>query len=166
MWLFLLGCLTYAYNFIKDLAKLGKLLQYKLKKEVSLTWTPSDSKIVQNFKKICKNLLVLILSNEEDDLILETDASNEHWSTVLKIKEREKLYKYYSRNFKKVECNYPTMKKEILTIRMGIEMFLIFLGPKSCLIGANCKEILGFVKKNLSNMQAQRRLLRWQLWLN
>jgi len=29
------GCLTYASNFIKDLAKLRKLLQQKLKKEVS-----------------------------------------------------------------------------------------------------------------------------------
>jgi len=27
-------------------------------------------------------------------------------------------------------------------------------------------EILGFVKKNLSNMQVQWRLLRWQLWLH
>ena len=32
-----LGCLTYASDFIKDLAKLRKLLQQKLKKEVS--WT-------------------------------------------------------------------------------------------------------------------------------
>ena len=44
---------------------------------------------MQNFKKMCKNLPVLNLPNEEDDLILETDASNEHWSDVLKIKEGE-----------------------------------------------------------------------------
>jgi len=36
---------------------------------------------------MCKNLPVLNLSNEGDGLILETDASNEHWSAVLKIKE-------------------------------------------------------------------------------
>ena len=36
------------------------------------------SKIVQNFKKMCKNLHVLNLPNEENNLILETDASNEY----------------------------------------------------------------------------------------
>jgi len=73
-----LGCLTYASDFIKDLAKLRKPLQWKLKKEVSSIWMSNDTKIMQNFKKMCKNLPVLNLPNEEDDLILETDASNEH----------------------------------------------------------------------------------------
>ena len=45
---------------------------------------------------MCKNLPVLNLPNEEADLILETDANNEHWSAILKIKEGEKLCKYYT----------------------------------------------------------------------
>ena len=40
---------------------------------------------------MCKNLSILNLSNEVDDLILEKDASNEHLSVILKIKEGEKL---------------------------------------------------------------------------
>jgi len=71
-------------------------LHQKLKKEVSWTWTPNDSMIIQNFKKMCKNLHVLNLPHKGDDLIHETDASNEHWSVVLKIKDGEKLCKYYS----------------------------------------------------------------------
>jgi len=54
------------------------------------------------------------LPNEEDDLILETDASNEHWSAVLKIKEGENSVNIGS--FNKAECNYPTMEKEILAV--------------------------------------------------
>jgi len=38
---------------------------------------------------MCKYLLILNLPNKEDNLVLETDASNEHWSTVFKIKEGE-----------------------------------------------------------------------------
>ena len=57
------------------------------------------------------------------------------------------------------------MKKEILVVIRGIEK-LIFLALKSFLILTDCKGILGFMTKNLSNMQAQERLLRWQLWLN
>jgi len=83
---------------------------------------------------MCKNLPVLNLPNEEDDLILETDASNEHWSAVLKIKEGEKLCKYCSGSFNEAECNYPTMKKEILAVIRGIKKFLIFLPPKSFLV--------------------------------
>ena len=56
-----LGCLTYTSDFIKDLTKLKKSLQQKLKKDVSWTWSTNDSKIIQNFKKMCKNLPVLNL---------------------------------------------------------------------------------------------------------
>jgi len=40
---------------------------------------------------MCKNLSALNLPNEEDDLILETYACNEHWSAILKIKKGEKF---------------------------------------------------------------------------
>ena len=115
---------------------------------------------------MCKNLPVLNLPNEGDDLIVEIDVRNEHWNAILKIKEGEKLCKYCSGSFNKAECNYPTIEKEILTVIRGIEKFLFFLAPKLFLIRTDCKRILGFVKKNLSNMQAQGRFLRWQLWLN
>ena len=59
-----LGCLTYTSNFIKDLAKIRKPLQQKLKKEVSWAWTTDDTKIIHNFKKMCKNLPILNFPNE------------------------------------------------------------------------------------------------------
>ena len=65
-------------------------MHQKLKKEVNWSWTTSNSKVVQNFKKIYKNLHVLNLHNEDADLIFETNASNEHWSAVLKIQKGEK----------------------------------------------------------------------------
>jgi len=58
------------------------------------------------------------------------------------------------------------MEKKVLTVIRGIEKFLIFLAPKSFVIRIDGRGIRGFVKKNVSNMQAQGRLLRWQLWLN
>ena len=61
----LLGNLTYTSDFIKDLANLRKPLQQKLKKEKSWTWAPNDSKIVQNFKSMCKNLPVFGLVMKE-----------------------------------------------------------------------------------------------------
>jgi len=63
---------------------------------------------------MCKSLPVLNLPNEGDDLVLKTDASNEHWSALFKIKEGEKLCKYCRGSFNKAESNYPIMEKEIL----------------------------------------------------
>ena len=104
-------------------------------------------RFVQNFKKMCKNLPILNLPNEEDDQILETDANNEHQSAILKIKQGEKLCKYCIESFNKVEYNYPRMEKEFLSVIRGIEKFLIFLASKSFLIQTDCKGMLGFVKK-------------------
>jgi len=83
---------------------------------------------------MCKNIPVLNFCNEGNDLILETDTNNEHWSGVLKIKEERKLCTYCNGGFNKVEHNYGTMEKEILTIIRGIEKFLILLAAKPFLI--------------------------------
>ena len=56
--------------------------------------------------------------------------------------------------------------KKILVVIREIEKFLIFLTPKPFVIRADHKGILDIVKKNLSNMKAQGRLMCWQLWLN
>jgi len=91
---------------------------------------------------MCKNLPILNLPNEEDDLILNIDASNEHWSAIHKIKKGEKLCKYYSGSFNKVVCNYRTMEKEILAVIRGIENFLIFIVPNLFLFELIAKEYL------------------------
>jgi len=75
-------------------------------------------------------------------------ANNEHWGAILKIKV-EKLCKYYSGNFNKVKCNYPRIKKEILVVKRGFKMLLIFFASKCVLIQTSCK---GFCQKELSNM--------------
>ena len=54
---------------------------------------------------MCKNLPILCLPNEGDDLILQIDDTNEHCNVVLKIKEEEKLCKYCSGSFNNVECH-------------------------------------------------------------
>jgi len=66
-------------------------LQQKLKEDVTWTWTPNDLKTIRNLKSMCKSLHILNLPNERDDLVVQTDASNAHWSAILKIKEGEKL---------------------------------------------------------------------------
>ena len=51
-------------------------------------------------------------TNEGDDLVFETNGSNEHWSAVLKIKEGEKLCKYCSGSFNKTNATIRQWKKK------------------------------------------------------
>ena len=52
------------------------------------------------------DLPILTLPNEDDELVLETDASDYHWGVVLKLKKDNKLCRYSSGSFNKAECNY------------------------------------------------------------
>ena len=113
---FFLGCLTYAPDFIKDLAKIRRPLQNKLKKGWDWTLNLADSILEKFLKEKCKDLPTVTLPNENNKLVLETDASNNHWSTVLKIKANIHLCRNCSGSFNQAECNYPNMERELLAV--------------------------------------------------
>ena len=60
-----LGCLTYTSDFVKDLAKLGKPLQQKLKKEVNWIWTTNDTRLFKTSKRCVKIFPPLICLTKE-----------------------------------------------------------------------------------------------------
>ena len=84
-----LRCLNYSFDFMKNLAKERQELQKLLTKKNQKGWNEKHTKIVQRFKNICSNLPKLRLPNENDNLILQTDASDKHWATILKTDLRE-----------------------------------------------------------------------------
>ena len=79
-----LECLNYSSDFIKDLATKRHELQKLLTKKHQIGWNEKHTKIIQRLKSICSNLPKLRLPNENDNLILQTNASNRHWATILK----------------------------------------------------------------------------------
>ena len=100
-----LGCLNYSSNFIKDLAKERHELQKLLTKKNQTRWNEKNIKIVQRLKDKCSNLPKLILPNENDNLILQADASGKHSTAILKIDLRE-ICRYTSGTFNKNQINY------------------------------------------------------------
>jgi len=50
-------------------------------------------------------------------------------------------------------------RNKVLAVTRKIEKFLIFLALKPIVTRTDCKGILGFIKKNLSSMQALRATL-------
>ena len=79
-----LGCLNYSTYFIKDLDKERHELQKLLTKKNQTEWSEIHTMIVKRLKDICSNLPKLRLSNENDNLILQTNASDKYWAAILK----------------------------------------------------------------------------------
>ena len=73
-----LGCLNYSSYFIKDLAKERHELKKLLIKKNQTRWSKKHTMIVKRLKDICSNLPKLRFPNENDNLILQTDASDKY----------------------------------------------------------------------------------------
>ena len=75
-------------------------------------------------KELCKNLPKLQLPSDNDNLILEIDASKNYWSGILKrvyhntdkIKIRESIYRYCSGTFIDTETRYHINEKKLLAV--------------------------------------------------
>ena len=73
-----LGCLNYSSDFIKDLAKERHKLQKLLAKKNQTGLSEKHTMIVKILKNICSDLPKLRFPNENDNLILQTDASDKY----------------------------------------------------------------------------------------
>ncbi len=162
----LLGILTYTDSFIKNLAELRKPLQQKLSTKIPWTWDQKDSQYVQYIKTKLQHLPTLIMPLEGDSMILETDASENIWSAILKcVKDgKEVICKYTSGTFKNAEKNYHINEKKLLAVKNGIKKFEIYLIPKKFLVRSDNKQIKAFLKNNLELTVGNKRLIRLQTW--
>ncbi|KAJ9556228.1 LOW QUALITY PROTEIN: hypothetical protein OSB04_010842 [Centaurea solstitialis] len=132
-----LGILNYASDFIKNLALLRKPFQDLLKKNKVFSFDKSLENQVKKIKEYCKILPKLQLPKDNDDLILETDASKNYWSGILKKidynSEQEKIgesiCRYCSGTFTDTQTRYHINEKELLAVvkRYDFVLFTRFL---------------------------------------
>ena len=108
--------MNYACSYIFYLAKKKKDLQSLLRKNNTKGWSDYHTQIVKNLKEECKNLPQLRLLEPEDNLVMQTYASDKVWLTVLKTDLNE-ICGYHSGTFSKTEENYNTMEKKLAIIR-------------------------------------------------
>ena len=105
--------LNYCSDFIKDLGKERHELQKLLTKKNQTRWSEKHTTIVKRIKDICSNLPILRLPNENDNLILQTNALDQYWAAILKIDLGE-ICRYASEAFNDNQINYDINKKEYL----------------------------------------------------
>ena len=136
-----------------------------LRKNNTRGWNEEYTKTVISLKEECKNLPVLRLPEENDKLIIQTDASDLHWGAILKIDINE-ICRYTSGIFNQVQVNYPVHEKELLTIYKRIKKFSLFLLQKQFIIKTDNSQVGSLINKILPNKPQYRRLHRWQAYLS
>ena len=105
------------------------------------------------------------MPNENDNLILQTNASDKYWATILKTNLGE-ICRYTSGTFNNNQLNYDINEKELLVIIKGINNFEVFLLPKPFIIETDNTQVAGFIKNNTGKGVQARRLSRWQTLLS
>lgn len=95
-----LGNLNYISDqgFLKNLAKLRKPLQKKLSEKILWTWSAKDSDNIKQLKASCKELPQLYNLQEQDLIIVSTDASHGYWGAIMTAVTQEYLQDYQSVN--------------------------------------------------------------------
>ena len=149
-----LGILNYASDFISNLAALRKPFQELLKKNKIFSFDKGLENQVKKIKDNCKNLPKLQLPKEDDDLILETDASESYWSGVLKKidynldheKIGESVCRYCSGTFSDTQTRYHINEKELLAVVKSCQKLYYFLLPKMFLLRTDNTQVKAFIK--------------------
>ncbi|KAK4402322.1 putative enzymatic polyprotein [Sesamum angolense] len=80
-----LGVVNFAGIFIKDLAKYRKDFRPLLKETESAKWKWEEihTQRVRELKQVCNNLPKLAIPQDEDELVVYTDANDYRWAAVL-----------------------------------------------------------------------------------
>ncbi|KAK4388154.1 movement protein [Sesamum angolense] len=80
-----LGVVNFAGIFIKDLAKYRKDFRPLLKETESTKWKWEEihTQRVRELKQVCNNLPKLAIPQDEDELVVYTDANDYRWAAVL-----------------------------------------------------------------------------------
>mgnify|MGYP004711495473 CR=1 FL=1 len=119
-----LGCLNYVSDFIPNISNLAKPLYDRLKTTPPL-WTDIHTKTVRKIKTEFKAIPCLVLPDPTAQKVMETDASDLRYGSILKQTKnnKEQIIAFASKNWNNSQQNYSTIKKEILAIVLCITKF-------------------------------------------
>nr|GFC62396.1 putative reverse transcriptase domain, viral movement protein [Tanacetum cinerariifolium] len=93
-------------------------------------WTSRQIEAVKAIKSLAEKMPPLKIPASSEKRILQTDASDECWGTVLLVQDnnnKRHVCGYKSGTFKASEKHYHSTFKKILAVKRGIEMFQFHL---------------------------------------
>nr|GEX64878.1 putative reverse transcriptase domain, viral movement protein [Tanacetum cinerariifolium] len=124
-----LGLVNYMADFLPKLSHHTAWLFPMLKKNPP-QWTSRQTEEMKAIKSLAEKMPPLMIPASSEKRILQTDASDECWGSVLLVQDnnnKRHVCGYKSGTFKAFEKHYHSTFKEILAVKRGIEKFQFHL---------------------------------------
>ena len=124
-----LGLAGYYRRFVKGYANIAAPLHALTKKDQPFVWTEKTQMAFESLKRALTTPPVLAMPDDNEEFILDTDASDQTIGSVLSQMQdgTEKVIAYASRSLDKRETNYCITRKELLAIIYSLKYFKQYL---------------------------------------
>ena len=125
-----LGLANYYRQFVKDFAKIEKLLHEMTRKEIKWNWREKQQKVFEELKKRFTIKPVLVIPDLDREMRVEVDVLDFATGRVLLMKYEDEKWRqvtYISKLLNEVERNYKIHNKEMLAIIWCLEVWRHFL---------------------------------------
>jgi len=119
-----LGLANYYRRFVKDFAKIAKLLHEITRKENKWSWGERQQKAFEELKERFTTEPVLVTPDLDKEMRVEADISDFAMRGVLSMKCEDEKWRpvaYISKSLNKAERNYEIHDKEMLAIIQCLE---------------------------------------------
>ena len=124
------GVSNYYRQFVKDFAKIARLLHRVMRKETKWSWGEKQQRAFEKLKERFKTELVLVTPNLDKEMRVEVNASYFATRGVLLMKCEDEKWRpvaYISKSLNKAERSYENHDKEMLAIIRCLEVWKHFL---------------------------------------
>ncbi|KAK4390442.1 putative enzymatic polyprotein [Sesamum angolense] len=151
-----LGVVNFAGIFIKDLAKYRKDFRPLLKETESAKWKWEEihTQRVRELKQVCNNLPKLAIPQDEDELVVYTDANDYRWATVLmkKTTTGEEPCRYTGGLFTEQQARvWHINEKEFFAVWKAFKKWHLFLLAKEFTLKVDNTNVKTFLKNKLES---------------
>ncbi|KAK4404252.1 Enzymatic polyprotein [Sesamum angolense] len=151
-----LGVVNFAGIFIKDLAKYRKDFRPLLKETESAKWRWEEihTQRVRELKQVCNNLPKLAIPQDEDELVVYTDANDYRWAAVLmkKTTTGEEPCRYTGGLFTEQQAQvWHINEKEFFAVWKAFKKWHLFLLAKEFTLKVDNTNVKAFLKNKLES---------------
>ncbi|KAL0287646.1 UNVERIFIED_CONTAM: putative enzymatic polyprotein [Sesamum radiatum] len=149
-----LGVVNFAGIFIKDLVKYRKDFRPLLKETESSKWKWEEihTQRVRELKQVCSNLPKLAIPQDEDELVIYTDANDDRWAAVLmkKTTTGEEPCRYTGGLFSEQQSQvWHINEKEFFAVCKAFKKWSLFLLAKEFTLKVDNTNVKAFLKNKL-----------------
>ncbi|KAL0301582.1 UNVERIFIED_CONTAM: movement protein [Sesamum radiatum] len=151
-----LGVVNFAGIFIKDLAKYRKDFRPLLKETESAKWKWEEihTQRVRELKQVCNNLPKLAIPQDEDELVVYTDANDYRWAAVLmkRTTTGEEPCRYTGGLFTEQQVQvWHINEKEFFAVWKAFKKWPLFLLAKEFTLKVDNTNVKAFLKNKLES---------------